>query len=80
MRTLFTCSLNWEQRRRQGPYGTPRYAYTNSVPDQQSLYPDGLSSSLLLLCVFEHSHSPLIKISTQNDTMDDVHRHAIMRT
>ncbi len=23
------------------PYGTPSYAYTNSVPDQQSLYPDG---------------------------------------
>ncbi len=22
------------------PYGNPSYAYTNSVPDQQSLYPD----------------------------------------
>ncbi len=23
------------------PYGTPSEAYTNSVPDQQSFYPDG---------------------------------------
>ncbi len=23
------------------PYGTPSLAYANSVPDQQSLYPDG---------------------------------------
>ncbi len=23
------------------PYGAPSQAYTNSVPDQQSLYPDG---------------------------------------
>ncbi len=23
------------------PYGTPSWAYTNSVPDQQSLYPGG---------------------------------------
>ncbi len=33
--------IRWELRREQGPYGTPSKAYTNSVSDQQSLYPDG---------------------------------------
>ncbi len=28
-------------KREQVPYGTPSKAYTNSVADQQSLYPDG---------------------------------------
>ncbi len=41
MRTLFTCSLSWEYKREQRPYGTQSLANTNSVPDQQSLYPDG---------------------------------------
>ncbi len=34
----------------QGPYGTPSLAYTNTVPDQQSLYSDSLSS----VCHGEH--------------------------
>ncbi len=41
LRTLFTCFPNWEQRREQGPYDTPNSAFTNSVTDEQSLYPDG---------------------------------------
>ncbi len=39
MRTLLTCSLNWELRRKHGSYSTPSKAYANSVPDQPSLYP-----------------------------------------
>ncbi len=31
MQTLFTCSLNWEERRKQGPSGIPSHAYTNSL-------------------------------------------------
>ncbi len=36
----------------QGPYGTPSKAYTDSVPDQQSLYPDGqLTLASYINCV-----------------------------
>ncbi len=50
MRTLFTCSLEWELRREHVPYGTPSLAYINLAPDQQSLYPDG-----------QHTHAFYIK-------------------
>ncbi len=33
--------IHWELRREHGVYGTPSKVYTNSVPDQQSLDPDG---------------------------------------
>ncbi len=39
MRTLFTYFLNGELRREHEVQGTPRQTYTNSVPDQHSLYP-----------------------------------------
>ncbi len=41
MRTLFTCSLNSEWKRDRKAFGAPKTAFTNSVPDQCSLYPVG---------------------------------------
>ncbi len=38
MLTLFSYSLNWEFENEQGTYGSPGYAFTNSIPDQNSLH------------------------------------------
>ncbi len=54
MRTLYmhVCLLNWELTRNHGADGAPGLVYTNSVPDQHSLYPGGQHTlALFTKCV-----------------------------
>ncbi len=41
MRTVFFTPMMGNLNRSKGVNGTPSQAYTNSVPDQHSMYPDG---------------------------------------
>ncbi len=42
-------------------YGTPNQAYTNSVPDQQSLYPDGQHTLVFYIkCVQPVGHETAV--------------------
>ncbi len=62
MGTLFTCSLYWKNRREQVPFDTSRSAYTNSVPDQQSLYRDRHSTlAYYNKCRPPVGHVPVVK-------------------
>ncbi len=69
MRTVFFTPVVGNLNRSKGVNGTPSKAYTNSVPDQYSMYPGGQH---ILAYVASHwfSYWPLLHLFSINDLLN----------